>query len=388
MPRTTTVKLHTRKGFNILPVQPIRYLHIFPSYEAGGAQLRIANVINFMSARDGGGNHGIMALDGNFEAAYKIDPSSGVRLLKPPPKGNPVQFIFALRKAIQNAAPGVLLTYNWGATDAVIAALPGRLCPVIHNECGLSNEVTGRKWRRIVARRVLLSRTFRTVVTSITMLRIARSEFCLPASKLQFIQTGVDVDRFRPLRNSDLRRSLGLSESDLVFGYVGGLRPVKNIGMLLRAFAGARIPGAKLAIFGDGPSRADLKNLAEQLGVKERVHFAGHQRDSAACFAAMDVAVMSSLSEQTPNALLEAMASGLPAVCTDVGDIAHLLGEAQRRFVVSLNDVQGYARALETLAMDPALRHSFGAQNRQRCLEQYTIDRMLREYASLYEQAR
>jgi glycosyltransferase involved in cell wall biosynthesis len=328
-----------------------------------------------------------MALDGNFEAAYKIDSSSEVRLLAPPPKGSPVRFVLALRKAIQNAAPQVLLTYNWGATDAVIAALPGRICPIIHNECGLSNEVTGRKWRRILVRRVLLSRTFRTVVTSLTMLRIAMSEFRIPASKLQFIQTGVDIDRFKPSRNTDLRRSLGLSKNDLVFGYVGGLRPVKNVGMILRAFAEARIPDAKLALFGDGPSRADLENLAARLGVRERVRFAGHQRDSAACFGAIDAALMSSLSEQTPNVLLEAMASGLPALCTDVGDIAQLLGEAQRPFVVSLHDGAGYTRALETLAADAPLRHSLGSQNRQRCLDQYGVDRMLREYASLYEQA-
>jgi glycosyltransferase involved in cell wall biosynthesis len=86
-----------------------------------------------------------------------------------------------------------------------------------------------------------------------------------------------------------------------------------------------------------------------------------------------------------PIAVLEAMATALPIVSTDVGDVRQMVSEANRPFIVPPGDVQAYATALETLAGDPALRGQIGEQNRQRCCEEFGFARMLQRHRTLYE---
>jgi glycosyltransferase involved in cell wall biosynthesis len=109
--------------------------------------------------------------------------------------------------------------------------------------------------------------------------------------------------------------------------------------------------------------------------------------DPAPCLAAFDVFALSSASEQMPLALLEAMASGLPAVCTDVGDCREMLGGGGAPAVVPPGDEAAYAAALAALAARAELRAALGAANRARCVERYPADRMVRAYASLYDEA-
>jgi glycosyltransferase involved in cell wall biosynthesis len=101
----------------------------------------------------------------------------------------------------------------------------------------------------------------------------------------------------------------------------------------------------------------------------------------------MDVFVMSSATEQTPNALLEAMACGLPAICTDVGDCADILGVSGPPEVVPTGDLAAYVEALRAFAGNRELRLAQGAANRQRVVTLYSSERMIQEYAALYSAA-
>jgi glycosyltransferase involved in cell wall biosynthesis len=359
-------------------------LHVFPSFGPGGTELRVANIINASSLRL---RHAVMSLDGGFEASYRILPASGVEFLQPPSGRGTAAFPFALRRTLSAAAPDLLLTYNWGAIDAVLAATLGRLCPVVHNECGFSDDYDLKKWRRILLRRALLNRIYATVCTSSTMLRIVLKTFRIAESKVLFIRTGVDTERFRPGHNEELRRSLGIETGMLLFGFVGRLRPEKNLALMLRAFARADINGAKLAIFGGGPCENELRLLAAGLGIADRVIFVGHQVDVSGSLRALDVFLMSSHTEQTPNALLEAMSSGLPCVCTDVGDMANILVGDQRSLIVPEGDTNVYAQCLRRIATDKELRTRFGAANRARMTEFHGLNRMIGEYVALYERA-
>ena len=362
--------------------KPPRFLHIFPSFEPGGSQLRMATIINSLGSSV---SHGIMAINGNFTAAYKLDPGIEVEMIPPPPKRRTWSLPFALLRRIKRFGPDLLLTYNWGAIDAVLGARLGTRIPVIHNECGFNiDEARRLRTSRVVMRRLLL-RTIRcTVVTSRSMLRIALKEFHLPRARVRFIQSGVDAQRFRPARNIAWRESHGVGDSELLFGYVGGLRPVKNLNLLLRSFAAAGLPNSRLVLFGDGPCRSELEELVRSCRMSEKVLFAGYVRDPPPCYAALDVFVMSSVSEQTPNALLEAMACGLPALCTNVGDVSALLAASEPPAVVAVNDEAAFAESMRVLASQADLRRSWGERNRKRCLEHYSVERMVREYAALY----
>ena len=362
------------------------FLHIFPNFGPGGMELRVTRIVNGMGPAV---HHTILALLGNYEARGFIDPRIQVDYLTPPTRtGGPFPYVRALRTILRAVKPDLLLTYNWGAIDAVLSSWTVGFRPLVHHECGFASEESVKlKPARVLARRILLRRAFAVAVTSRTLRDISIQQFKIPADKVHWIRTGIDLERYRPGLSRDWRRQAGVRDDETLFGFVGVLRPEKNLGLLLRAFAAARIPNAKLAVVGDGAERSPLERMAQDEGIADRVLFTGRVPDPAACLAALDVFAMSSCTEQTSNALLEAMACGLPAVSTDVGDSRDLLGNAGPPAVVPPGDLQAYTDALTVLARSAELRSRLGAANRQRCLELYPLERMVREYEALYQAA-
>jgi len=362
-----------------------RLVHVFPSFGTGGTELRISRVINALGPVY---RHTILPLDGNSDAAARIDPSISCTILERPRVKSGLKLWLELDRMLRSAEPNLLLTYNWGSIDAILPARIGSICPVIHNESGFgADEATGLKLRRVLARRVLLNRIYATVVNSRTLLQIARSRYRIAPAKIRFIRNGIDIGRFRPDTNRELRVQLGLGEGELLFGFVGRFRPEKNLPFLLQAFAKAGLTQARLALTGSGPVREELASLASHLRIEDRVIFVPATSNPAPVFNAFDVFVMSSLTEQTPNALLEAMASGLPVVSTDVGDVRDLLGASGPPQIAALHDIGAYADCLRALAVDPRLRAETGTANRARCVENHSISQMSREFAELYEAA-
>ena len=124
---------------------------------------------------------------------------------------------------------------------------------------------------------------------------------------------------------------------------MGVLRAEKNLPLLLRAFVEARIPNSKIVLVGDGPERPVLEQSVQDQGLAHRVIFTGRVPDPLTVLAALDVFVLSSCTEQTSNALLEAMACGLPAIATDVGDSSEVLGDSGPPVIVPSEDVQAYS---------------------------------------------
>jgi glycosyltransferase involved in cell wall biosynthesis len=362
-----------------------RLLHVFPGFGPGGTQLRMASIIN---ALGGAFAHRIISLDGTLGAAAALAPDIEVTTEGPPATRAGIPRVLAFRETVKSQRPAAVLTYNWGAIEATLGARLAGCCPVIHNECGFGqDETTTLVRRRVWARRALLNTIFRTVATSHTMYSIARNQYKLPARKVQLIRTGVDLNRYRPWRNEAGRRELGLTNDTVLFGYLGGLRPEKNLGLLIRSFHAGGVSNAKLVLAGEGPCRRELEDLATKLELRKRVVFLGHQPDPCAYLALLDVFVMSSATEQVSNAQLEAMASGLPVVCTDVGDSRELLGEAAMGWAVAPNDEAAYTRALRKMAADPDTRLKVALSNRARAVNHYSKVRMVDEYGVLLQSA-
>lgn len=362
----------------------IHIFHFFTQFAYGGLELRTARIVN---ALGDGFRHTICAIKGHTEALDRLDPSLAVEVVDPPHESGPL-YPLKLRALLARAAPDLALTYNWGAIKAVIGACWRPVCPVIHHEGGLKvNEATKRLWRRSLARRIFLNRIHRTVVVSSTLERMAREEFGLRPEKVTLIRSGIDTGRFHPGRDCEIRRALDAGEGELLFGFVGMLRPEKDLGTLLEGFKAADIGNARLVLVGDGPCRAEAGERVRALGLANRVVFAGAAQDPAPYYRAFDVFVMSSATEQTPNALLEAMATGLPAVTTGVGDCAEMLGDSADGCVTPPGDVRAYADALRRLASDAALRDLAGRRNRARVVAEYSAERMYREYRELYQGA-
>jgi glycosyltransferase involved in cell wall biosynthesis len=361
----------------------MRLLHVFPTFAPGGAQARTVTLINSLGPEF---QHRVVAIDGVTTARERIGRGVDFGLVEAPPKSI-VASVRGFVRLLMEHEPDLLLTYNWGAIDAVLAAhLRGR-CPVVHGEDGFGpDEASGLKSRRVLTRRLVLRRAFATVVPSRTLYDIAEKQYRLPTKKIRYLPNGVDCLRFQTGRNEQLRAELGVSGDELLFGYVGLLRAEKNLPLLLRSFAAAAIASSRLALVGGGDCEGQLRRLASELGIAERVLFVGMVDDTAAYYRAFDVFALSSFTEQMPISLLEAMASGLPAICTNVGDCAIILDESSSPAVVPDGDAGAYSGAMRAMT-EAARRQTLGARNRMRCESEYSLHSMVEAYRSLYKEA-
>ncbi|MBI4892552.1 MAG: glycosyltransferase [Acidobacteria bacterium] len=362
----------------------LKILHVFSTFAPGGAQVRTLELMNHL------GNdfeHWICSMDGVTTAAARIASGVSYHLLPPLPRGT-LPAIQMAPAMFRQVAPDLLVTYNWGAMDVAMAAALHRPCPFLHTEDGFgADEAQRLKLRRVLTRRIVLKAAYGVAVPSRTLERIALERYRVPPRKVLYLPNGVDVSTFAPRSNAAAREAFQLPPHSLVVGSVGHLRAEKDFGNLIRAFARLPHENARLLLVGDGPCRDDLAALARQLGCAERVCFAGLLREPALAYDAMDIFALSSATEQMPVALLEAMSSGLPAVCTNVGDCAEMLDRSEPPFIVPPAQPGHLAAALETLLADAGLRRTTGEHNRDRCLHRFSKDLMIEDYRQTYLRA-
>ena len=198
----------------------------------------------------------------------------------------------------------------------------------------------------------------------------------VPSDKLRLIANGLDIRRFVPVTpRPDIRRIV----------MVANLRPEKGQDTLLAAAPRilARYPDASFTFVGDGPRREALELLTRALGISERVRFMGESRDVAPILAGHDLFVLPSRSEAFPNALIEAMATALPVVATDVGGIPEVVRPGSG-LLVRPNDERVLADAVLALMDDPAAAAALGRAARADVERHYTIDRMVERFEQIY----
>lgn len=353
---------------------PRNLVHVFSTFGAGGPQIRAVQLIEHLGADC---HHVILAMDGCTDAAAQLPPGASVEFAEPPPGRGLLRTVRAQKRWLATLSPDLVLTYNWGAIESVVAARRLGL-PLVHHEDGFGpEEVVRRHRRRNWIRRAAL-RGVPVVVPSAVLLDIAKREWRLPPARLHHLVNGVDLERFA--------RAAAAERPVAVAGTVGGLRGEKDHATLLRAFA-QLAGGGRLRLVGDGALRDGLERLAGELGIAARVDFVGAVADTAPEYRAIDVFVLSSRTEQMPIALLEAMASECAVVATDVGDVAALLPAVQRAFVVPKQDPAALAQALRTVLADAALRARLGAANRDRVATDYEARQCLGRFAALYAAA-
>jgi glycosyltransferase involved in cell wall biosynthesis len=277
------------------------------------------------------------------------------------------------RGIIRRWRPDMLVTCNWGAIEFALA----NLVPVtkhMHIVDGFGPEERASQLpRRAFVRRVALGRT-PVVLPSRNLVRIAREVWKLPPQVIRYVPNGIDLGRF-------VTDGTARGGGEPIIGTVAALRPEKNVGRLIRAFA--RLPAGRLVIVGDGAERPALTELAAALGIGDRVVFEGHRSDTPALYARFDIFALSSDTEQMPLSVIEAMASGLPVVSTDVGDVKLMVGDSNTRFITPLTDT-ALADALTSLAGDRGLRQRLGADNLRKARRDFDQTAMFAAYEELW----
>jgi len=183
------------------------------------------------------------------------------------------------------------------------------------------------------------------------------------------VPQGLDLNHFR-LRPSTLRQRLGLGEAPVVL-YVGRLAPIKNIPLLLQAFALVRekVPQARLILVGAGPLYAEVEKWIHKMNLSSAAHLAGFINDNEALaeyYSIADVFALSSSYDGDPNVIREAMSCGLPVVATRVGGVPLLIQDGVNGFLVENGDAEALARGLVDLLRDSQMRALMGANNRSK----------------------
>lgn len=374
--------------------RPLRVLHVFSTFVAAGPQLRTLDLIAGLGDAF---EHQVIACDDDLSARHSTPTGCRFACLPCPQGTGPLGSVRAWRRLLSEQRPDLLLTYNWGSFDALLAARSLGFGHHIHHEEGFNaDEVGGQLRRRVWARRLALGKIARLVVPSRLLERIAREEWNVNAERVQLVLNGVCTDRFRAdaTARTRLRGELGLGPEDLLLGSVGHLRPVKRFDRLLRSLArvrqGAGGERVHLCLVGAGQEQEHLEGLARELDLTACVHWAGHQTDPAPWYSAMDLFTLTSDSEQLPVSLLEAMACSLAVVGTDVGDVRITLPESERARLVdpAHPHVEGeLARLYAELLADSDERLAQGEANRERVGRDYSREQMIDAYRKLYLQA-
>lgn len=368
----------------------MRVLHLHSSFGPGGKELRAAKLINAFGS---GVEHAIVsAQPGALGAASAIDPRMAVTY----PDDFPSLAAEPLPGRLQGLARAMkgfdlVLTYNWGAMDAVLAHTLFRdlhaLPPLVHHEDGFNeDEAVRRKTTRNWYRRIALGRAAALVVPSRRLEAIALDEWYQPPERVVRIANGVDVAAYVRKPRPDALPRVIKRPGEKWLGTLAGLRPVKNLPRLVRAFA--PLPEEwQLVILGEGPEREAIRAEALRLNVAHRVHLPGFVAEPAKAVGLFDLFALSSDSEQFPISVVEAMAAGLAVVSPDVGDIAGMVADPNRPFVTPAGDEAALAAALEKLATEDALRRRIGEANRQLARAQYDEKAMIAAYREVYGRA-
>lgn len=295
----------------------------------------------------------------------------------------------SIGQAIAQIKPDLLLTYNWGTVDALLANRLYGGAPAVHHEDGFGPEEAGRPLlRRSVYRWLAFPGAQAIIACSRNLERICLNTWHQPRRRVRYVPNGVDVTLFDSPPAADAIPGLVRGPGDLLVGTMAGLRGVKNLPRLVRAFAAARgdVP-ARLVIVGQGPDKAAIEAEAERLGIRDALVLPGFLAHPHRYVGLFDIFSITSDTEQFPISLAEAMAAGLPAVCTDVGDIAEMVSSENRPFIVDRSDEGALASALKRLLADADLRHAIGAANRAQVRARYGALQMANSYREIYRQA-
>jgi sugar transferase (PEP-CTERM/EpsH1 system associated) len=299
-----------------------------------------------------------------------------------PDKWNAVR----MARLFRQLRPDIVHTRNWTCIDAIIGARLAGVRVVIHGEHGReAGDPDGRNARRRQVRRLLSPFVTEFVTVSRDLARWLVEEVRVPARKVSTIYNGVDTRRYAGGDRAHARQTLGIPVDWTVAGTVGRLDPVKDQACLIRAFARAAGEAKRiLVIAGDGPCREELAALIKELAIGDRVRLLGERNDIPLILRALDVFVLSSIGEGISNAILEAMAAGLPVIATRVGGNVELVRDALTGRLIEPRRPEALAEALGAYFGDPELARAHGAAGRERVATDFGLDRMLADYMSLY----
>ncbi len=355
----------------------IRVVHLVLSLDVGGLEQVVLNLTRYAN-RDAFAPH-VLCLRERGSLADRV-AALGVPVASLDcPRLAKGRTLLRLIRRLRAWRPHVLHTHNPGPhLFGALAARPAGVPVLVHTKHGRNHP---DRFRSVVVNR-LAGRMSRCIVAvSEATAEVARRVERVPESKLRVIHNGIDLAAF-PVQPP----TAALTPPRVI--HVARLQRIKDQPTLLRA---ARLvadtePGFRLDIVGDGPAGAELHALARDLKLNGHVHFLGHRNDVSPLLSSASAFVLSSRSEGVPMTLLEAMATGLPAVVTDVGGNREVVVPGETGLLVPPGSPQALADALLALWQDPERARRMGAAGRRRVEEEFDMRQVAARYEALYRE--
>lgn len=361
--------------------EPVHVAHIIYRLAIGGMENGLVNLVNRMDSRFV--HHIISLTDATDFQARITNPAVKVSMLNKKP-GKDFGSYVRLWRLLRSKRVDIVHTRNFGTVDCGLVARLAGVKTLVHSEHGWDmSDLSGGNPKYIRLRRWMAPLATRWLAVSANIRDWLEQTVGVSASKLTHIYNGVDSKRFYPKVSS--------SNDKLHVGFVGRLEDVKNPSLMIRAMARLAVDTSlsrpvELTVVGSGSLLEPLKELARESGVDNLVHFIGPRTDVPELMRTFDAFILSSYNEGISNTILEAMASGLPVVATEVGGNPELIESNVSGQLYPSDDDCALAKALKVYANNESLRAEQGRAARQRVDEQFTLAVMVTAYENFYSQ--
>ena len=361
--------------------EKIHIHHVLLSLQPGGLENGVVNVVNRLDPEKFRSSVCCLRTTGEF-AKRIIRSDASVHEMRSS-GGNDWKLPFKLARLFARTKTDIVHTRNaesfyYGFLGAKLARVP----TLIHSEHGRTFNDRELRYR---LQRLFSLGTDAIFSVSAQLRQDLIAKVGIDPSRIDILYNGVDLSKFGAIDSQAIRRSISAMPEDFVIGSVGRLVAVKNYDLLIRALARIGHPKAMVVLVGDGPERNRLEATAAAYGVSDRVRFLGHRNDVHELLAAMDVFVLPSISEGMSNTLLEAMASRLPVVASNVGGNPEIIRDGLDGFLFESNDEGALTAKLRELINSETQRMRLARCARIRIEDKFSIDVMIARYEKLYQ---
>lgn len=358
------------------------------SLERGGAERQVVELANALEPTRY--HVHVVSLSIENPLASDLRDAASRLIVVPKQRKFDLQLVFKIARLLRQLRTDVVHSFMFDAE--IVGRLAGRLARVPAVICSNRCPHHGRRgFKRWVSR--MTEPCFDMMIAnSWAGMAFERDEQRVDASKLCVVSNGIDVNRFHPGRRDDVRAALGIGTDTVAIGMFAHFRGNKDHATLIDAFA--KLPRKPQPIRliliggadGTGPEfiQGRCRAQVDRLGLADRVVFLGARSDVRELYHAVDIKVLSTLFEGTPNVVLEAMASGLPVVASDVSDNRRIIQDGISGFIVPPRDPAALADRLKQLIDDVDLRARLGASARQRAEREYSVSTLARRTAAVY----
>jgi len=365
--------------------------HVLYRFDVGGLENGVVNLLNHLPHERF--RHVVVSLTDvtDFRRRVQRNDVRFIELHKAP--GHAVMLYPRLHRLFRELRPDLVHTRNLAALETAVPAWFAGVPRCLHGEHGRDvDDLDGRNRRYRLVRRAYRPFVDHYVALSGDLERYLHERVGVAQHRITRIINGVDTTRFHPSQTRDHLAGCPFPDDTrlCVVGTVGRLQPVKNQLDLARAFvrvlqfAPELRSRIRLLITGDGPLVAPIVQCLASAGVSDLAWLTGMRNDVPDVLRALNMFVLPSLAEGISNTILEAMATGLPVVATDVGGNNELVEEGVTGNLVPAGDVDALARAI-VVHVDPSRAKGAGRAGRERVERLFSLDAMVASYARLYD---